>query len=1079
MSRSIIILLAILPLFAFSQEKDKDLMKSSTFSGLKFRSIGPALMSGRITDFAVNPNNIHEYYVAVACGGVWKTQNSGVTWKPIFDGQKSFSIGCVTIDPNNPHTVWVGSGENNSQRSVSWGDGVYKSLDGGQSWTNMGLKKSEHIAKIIVHPDNSDIVYVASQGPLWGPGGDRGLYKTTDGGKTWKAVLSISENTGVTDVVMDPRNPDVLYAASYQRRRHTWTLINGGPESAIYKSTDGGANWRKINKGLPGVELGRIGLAISPVNPDVLYAIVEAAEKKGGFYKSSNRGESWTKTYNYNTVSAQYYNEIFCDPKDVDKVFVLDTYTSFTEDGGKSFKRLGNKYRHVDDHALWINPDNTDHILIGGDGGIYETYDHAGNWEFKANLPITQFYRVSVDNTLPFYYVYGGTQDNSTQGGPSQTTSISGITNADWYLTKGGDGFETVIDPKDPDIVYSQSQYGWLVRYNRRTGESIGIKPIEGKDEEPYRWNWDAPLIISPHNNTTLYFAANKLFKSTDRGNTWKTISPDLTRQLDRNKLEVMGKIWPVDAVSKNASTSIYGNIVSLAESPVKEGLLYVGTDDGLINVSQDGGENWKRYKNFPNVPEQSYVSCITPSLFDENVVYATFDNHKMADFKPYVLKSSDKGKSWSNISNNLEEPDVVYTLVQDHKDKNLLFIGTEYGVYFSPNEGKKWIQLTSGLPTIAVRDIAIQQRENDLVLGTFGRGFYILDDYSPLRFLSEENLEKEAHIYPVKDALMFIHERPLGSEKGSQGSSYYTAPNPEFGATFTYYYKETPKTKKQKRKEAEKEAVENEEAPPYPSFEELEEEAIEKTPYLLFTIKDEEGNIVRRLHANASSGIQRITWDLRYASKGNARLNSENKHEGGVLTLPGQYTVELYLVEEDKRTKLADPVRFTTKFLHDAEINEAERAELLSFSKKLSELKRVVSASISIVNTLHKNAQLAQKALKLVDQPNAELIQKARAIELEVKQLQKALTGDNIRSERNAPVPQSINGRLGTITYELWKTNDKPTQTHINSYHIAKEEFTEVYNKLKALLERYKVLEAELEKLKAPNTPGRLPEWK
>jgi len=543
--------------------------------------------------------------------------------------------------------------------------------------------------------------------------------------------------------------------------------------------------------------------------------------------------------------------------------------------------------------------------------------------------------------------------------------------------------------------------------------------------------------------------------------------------------LEIMGKVWPIDAVAKNASTSIYGNIVSLAESPKKEGLLYVGTDDGLINVSLDGGQNWKRYKNFHGVPEFSYVSCITPSLFDENVVFATFDNHKMADFKPYILKSSDKGKSWTNISSNLEEPDVVYTIVQDHKDKNLLFIGTEYGVYFSYNEGKKWIQLKSGLPTIAVRDIAIQHRESDLVLGTFGRSFYILDNYSPLRNLNDESFEKPAIIFPIKDALMFVHERPLGSEKGSQGDAFYTAKNPDFGATFTYYLKESPKTKKQVRKEKEKEAIKNGEKPPYPSFEELEAESLEKAAYLLFTIKDASGNIIRRLHANASKGLQRITWDLRYASNGTARLNSKNEQEGGLLTLPGEYSVQLDLVEDGKTTALFEAVKFTSKFLHDAEINAVDRAELLSFTQKISELRRVVSASIEFSNNLDKNSRLAQQALKLVDQPNVALLQKARTIELENKVITKALTGDKIRTERNAPVPQSINGRLGTITWELWKTNDKPTQTHYDSYQAAKEEFDIVYDKMKKILVQYKALEADLEKLKAPNTPGRLPDWK
>jgi photosystem II stability/assembly factor-like uncharacterized protein len=437
------------------EKEDKSPYKSSTFNGLKFRLLGPAITSGRITDFAVNPNNYHEYYVAVASGNVWKTTNSGTTWKPIFDKYSSYSIGCVTIDPSNPHVVYVGTGENNSQRSVSWGDGIYRSEDGGKSFKNIGLKNSEHIAKILVDPGDSKIIYVAAQGPLWGPGGNRGLYKSTDYGATWDSVLYIGENTGVTDVVMDSRDPDVLYAASYQRRRHVWVLINGGPEGAVYKSTDAGATWNKLESGLPKGDIGRIGLAISPVNPDYVFAIIEARGDKGGFYKSTNRGASWEKTNDYKTTSAQYYNEIFCDPKDLDKIYSLDTWTQVSTDGGNTFKRLGNKARHVDDHALWINPGNPDHYLIGGDGGIYETFDNAKTWLFKNNLPVTQFYRVSVDNTEPFYWVYGGTQDNNSMGVPSQTINTEGIMNSDWVKTLGGDGYETQVDPTNPNIVYS------------------------------------------------------------------------------------------------------------------------------------------------------------------------------------------------------------------------------------------------------------------------------------------------------------------------------------------------------------------------------------------------------------------------------------------------------------------------------------------------------------------------------------------------------------------------------------------------------------------------------------------------
>ncbi|HCV42107.1 MAG TPA: glycosyl hydrolase, partial [Bacteroidetes bacterium] len=440
------------------ESKSKDPLSAETFKGLKFRCIGPALTSGRVVDFAMNFNNRNQYYVAAASGGVWKTINAGTTWEPVFDGEGSYSIGCITLDPNNSSVVWVGTGENNSQRSVSYGDGVYRSEDGGKSWENMGLKSSEHIGKIVIDPRNSNVVYVAAQGPLWGPGGDRGLYKTTDAGKTWNCVLKMSENTGVTDLVMDPRSPDVLYAASYQRRRHVWTVIDGGPESAIHKSTDGGTTWKKLKSGLPGEDMGRIGLAISPMNPDVLFAVIELANRKGGFYQSTDRGATWEKRSDYSAGSAQYYAELFCDPKDVDRVYSMDVYLKVTDDGGKTFKNLGEKSKHVDNHAMWIDPNNTNYYIVGGDGGVYESFDRAETWSYKSNLPITQFYRVAVDNATPFYNVYGGTQDNFSLGGPSRTISTAGIVNADWIVTATGDGFVTRIDPQDPNIVYSESQ---------------------------------------------------------------------------------------------------------------------------------------------------------------------------------------------------------------------------------------------------------------------------------------------------------------------------------------------------------------------------------------------------------------------------------------------------------------------------------------------------------------------------------------------------------------------------------------------------------------------------------------------
>ena len=563
---------------SFSQKKkneDKNLLDKLSISALKWRSIGPALTSGRISDLAINPNKPFEYYVAVASGGVWKTTNWGVDYKPIFDRQGSYSIGCVSIDPKNPNVVWVGTGENNNQRSVAYGDGVYKSVDGGASWKNMGLKSSEHIGNILIHPENSDIVYVSAYGPLWNKGGDRGIYKTIDGGKSWNKILFIDEHTGFNEIHMDPRNPDVLYATSHQRRRHVYTYVGGGPGSGIHKSVDGGNTWRKINKGLPGVEIGRIGMDISDANPEVIYAIVEASERKGGFYKSTNRGESWQKQSS-KVTSGNYYQEIFADPVDVDVVYVMDTYMGVTNDGGKTFKYVDEKYKHVDNHAMWINPKNNSHWIVGCDGGIYETFDKGVKWDYKKNLPVTQFYKVSVDNSSPFYNVYGGTQDNYTLGGPSRVNNSHGISNQDWFVTHGGDGFETQVDPINPNIVYSQSQYGFLVRYDKLSGEEVGIKPIARKGELSYKWNWDAPLSVSNHVPGRLYFAANKVFKSDDYGNSWEVISEDLTRQINRNELKVYDRVLSIDAVEKNGSTSPYGTIVALSESPLDANLIAI-----------------------------------------------------------------------------------------------------------------------------------------------------------------------------------------------------------------------------------------------------------------------------------------------------------------------------------------------------------------------------------------------------------------------------------------------------------------------------------------------------------------------
>ncbi len=1082
-----LLLLPIVLINAQKKEDEKDYLKSSTFNGLKFRNIGPAWNSGRISDFAVNPNNFSEYYVAVSSGGLWKTTNSGTTWTPIADTIQAYAMGCVVLDPNNPYAVWLGTGENNHQRALGYGSGVYKSLDGGQTWKHMGLKDSRQIGGIVIDPRNSNVVYIAAEGSVWGPGGERGLYKSTDGGNTWNNILKISEHTGVNNIICDPRNPDVLFATSEQRRRHVFTKIGGGPETAVYKSTDAGATWEKIMKGLPSVDLGGMGIAISPANPDIIYLSVEAAEKQGGFFRSTNRGASWEKMSDMN-AKGQYFNEIICDPKNVNKIFLMDVVSKVTLDGGKTWKEIGQSSRHVDDHALWINPNNTNHYIIGGDGGIYETFDDGANWVFKANLPITQFYRVNVDNDLPFYNVYGGTQDNQSMGGPSRTISADGIVNSDWFMTNGGDGFWTSIDPANPNIVYAESQYGGMIRYDKQSGEILDIRPEPTKGEKTYKWYWDAPFFISPHSHTRLYCAAEKVFRSEDRGDSWQVISDDLTRKLDRNSFKVMDKYWSIDAVEKNVSTSQYGLIVSLAESPIKENLLFAGTDDGLIQVTEDA-KTWRKIESFPDVPEFTFVSDILPSRFNENVVYATFNNHMRDDFKPYLLRSNDKGKSWKSIAGNLPENGAVNTIIEDPEKPNLLFVGTEWGVFFTidggenaPSSGIKWIQLKSGLPTIKVPDIVIQEREKDLVLATFGRGFYILDDYSALRSVEKEFFNKESFIFPVKDALMYIQKYG----KYGQGSAYFKAPNPDYGAVITYYIKEVPKTLRAVRKEKEKELFKKGEYIPQPSVEELRAEAEEKAPYLVFAISDDEGNVVRKIISSASAGINRVVWDLRYESPSPISLK-DNKFEptekssNGLLAMPGKYFVSMSMIIRGEEKKLFGPVEFNAVVLNNTTLPAANRQEMIDFQKKASQLAKTVMGTQKFAEELVRRNDFIRQALNSYSAP-FELLSRANKISKDLSDILFKFNGTTPFASREEIPPTDVPlvYRLETMIYTHYSATSNITKNQKVAYDVLYEEIQPVIEKLKQINDYdLKSIENEMERLNIPWTPGRIPELK
>ncbi len=1082
------------------EKKPVDVLTAKTFAGLKLRPLGPALTSGRIVDLAVHPQDPHTFYVAAAAGGVWKTVNHGTTWEPIFDGEGSSSIGCVVVDPHNPQVVWVGTGENNSQRSVGYGDGVYKSLDGGKSWQRMGLENSEHIGKIVLDPRNSDTVYVAAQGPLWSAGGDRGLYKSADGGKSWQQVLAISEHTGVSDLVLDPRHPDTLYAAAYQRRRHVFTLIGGGPESAIYKSTDGGKSWRKLQNGLPKVELGRIGLALSPVDPDVVFALVEAAKdaegkSQSGFYRSRDRGENWTERSSYNSSSPQYYQELFPDPQNIDRIYSVDVWLQVSEDGGKTFRKVPETWKHVDNHVVWIDPTNSEHLLVGCDGGLYETYDRGATWHFFANLPITQFYKVAVDNALPFYHVYGGTQDNFSLGGPVRTASHHGITNADWEVTLGGDGFQARVDPQNPDIVYTQLQYGALHRYDRRSGERLEIQPQLGASGEtrpsdgsvlpPLRFNWDAPLILSPHSPTRLYFAANRLFRSDDRGDTWQVISPDLTRQLDRNQLPVMGKIWSMDAVVKNRATSFYGNIVALSESPKVPGLLYVGTDDGLIQVSADSGASWRREEHFPGVPEQTYVQRLEASQHQAEVVYAAFNNHKRGDFKPYLLRSADRGQTWQSISGDLPPRGSVYALVEDSERQDLLFVGTEFGVFFTLDSGQHWIRLEGDMPTVAVRDLAIQARENDLVVATFGRGFYVLDDCTPLRQASADLLAQEATLFPVKPAWTYIESQALGLRgKSFMGDSFYAAPNPPFGAIFTYYLQSELKTRRAQRLAAEKEADQQGQPIRIPPWEELRRESREEAPTMVLTVTDENGQVVRRLSGPTKEGFHRVAWDLRFPPPNPIALQApeEDPFENliqGPLVVPGTYRVALTRWLEGEETALGSPQTFTVKPLGTATLPAQDRAALLAFQQKTAALQRAVLAAVEVVAEAHRRLDHIDKAIRETPAVDQALVRVARASRERLRGIETLLSGDDVVKAYNEPVAPSISERVEQIIDGHWWTTAAATTTFLRLYDLTAQDFAPVLAQLRQLIEvDLRELETQLENAQAPWTPGRLPQW-
>jgi len=1067
--------------------QDEDAMSAKTFAGLELRTIGPAFMSGRIADIALHPDNPNVWYVAVGSGGVWKTVNSGTTWNSIFDGQDSYSIGAITLDPSNPNTVWVGTGENVGGRHVGYGDGVYVSHDGGATWNNVGLEKSEHISRIVIHPDDPNTVWVAAQGPLWNAGGERGLYKTTDGGETWTRTLVGDEGddrwTGVTDLVIDPSNPDVLYAATWQRHRTVAAYVGGGPNSGIHRSTDGGETWAEMTNGLPSSDensnLGKIGLAISPQQPDVLYAAIETDRREGGVWRSSDRGASWKKMSDKiaGGTGPHYYQEIYASPHKFDRIYFMDVRAAYSDDGGETWNSVASENKHVDNHALAFREGDPHYLLMGSDGGLYETFDHAETWRYVDNLPVTQFYKVAVDDAEPFYTVYGGTQDNNTQGGPSRTDTLHGVRNADWFVVLFGDGHQPATEPGNPDIVYAQWQQGNLVRADRTTGEIVYIQPQVEPGQAPNRFNWDAPILVSPHDPTRIYHASQRVWRSDNRGDSWTMISEDLTRNQERIELDVMGRQWSWDAPWDTYAMSNYNSITSLAESPVVEGLLYAGTDDGLLQVSENAGESWREIEvgDLPGVPDTAFVNDIKADLFDADTVYVALDNHKYGDFKPYLLKSTDRGKKWKSIAGDLPERHLVWRLVQDHVDPELMFLGTEFGVYFTPNGGDKWIELTGNAPTISYRDLAIQRRENDLVGATFGRGFWILDDYSALRGLDTEVLSQEAALFEPRDAWWYIERGVLGgNEKGSQGHGLYTAPNPPFGAVFTYHLAESYKTDEQKRQEREKELLETRNDVPFPGWEQVEAERRQPEPAVVMTVRDADGNVVRRLEGPASSGFHRVAWDLRMPAPNAIGASGGWGEPEGFMVAPGTYTVELAKRIDGVVTALTEPQSFDVVRMREGTLDGAEPAETVAFWKRLSAMQRRVSAANQVISEAREKVDALGTALARSTAPAGELDAELHAVSQRLYAIEEQLQGKQSLTELNEAQGPTISQRLFVAMIGTGRSTYGPTPTHERSLEIAEQQFEQVRADLNRLVEqRIPALEDALFDAGAPWTPG------
>lgn len=1109
------VFVSILPISAQPKENNKDKKTTPTpvpaatslpapavdynsmMANLRFREIGPATMGGRINDIEVPIQNTNIIYAATASGGIWKSVNGGTSWTGIFQNEAVSTIGNLAIAPSDPSILWAGTGESNNRQSSSWGNGVYKSTDAGKTWQKMGLDETHHIAKIVIHPTDPNTVYVAATGKLWGASPERGVYKTTDGGKSWNLVLKVNDDTGATDIVIDHESPGTLYAAMYQRRRTVFGFNGSGEGSALYKTTDGGANWRKITNGMPYdtenaptprpeglLETGRIAVEIYQKNSNIVYALVEHAN--GGIYRSNDKGETWTKMGETNP-RPMYFSKIRIDPNNDQRIWLAGVTMQYSDDGGRTFTGAFSRSPHADTHGIWINPNNSNHIIQGNDGGINITYDRGVTWEYSNTIPLGQFYEIGADNSLP-YKICGGLQDNNTWCGPSRSMNPQGITNDDWFTIGGGDGFYAQPDPNDPDIVYGESQDGNLFRRNIRTGESKSIRPREEEGEKRYRFQWNSPIVISKYNSNTIYYGGNFLFKSTDRGNNWVKASPDLTTNVDRNSLPIMGKVPDRNTRSRHDGVQQFPTITKISESPINQNILWVGTDDGNLQVTRDGGATWKNVvEKVSGVPKGTYVSRVVASNASEGTAYATFDGHRNGDFKVYVYMTTDYGENWKSIVSNLPQNNGVVNVIREHpRNPNLLFVGTEYGMYFSFNKGASWTRIKSNLPTVPVDDILIHPRDNDLILGTHGRSIWIMDDITPLEQMNDSVLNSNIHLFDVRQAVMWRtwNNKPLTSDKAFYGQ------NPPNGAVLNFYLKSP--------------------------LGERESAAI--------TIQDSAGQTVRTYNCIrrpatqpqqgqggqgfgggggggfggggggnncfATQGLNRFVWDLRGRSavpqlgQGGGGGGGGGFGGGGGLGFrvdPGEYTVKMKLGETEiskKVTVIEDP-----KVVFSAEDRAKKKAALNQISPLMMQASL---AQFTIVN-MRTNLNTAIESWRRPGAPRVpENVRKA-ADDL-LKKIDEAYVNwgtppslVSTASQAGPPLvelPTPLNQRALQLAFGIEGTSAAPTTWELNQIQILSQRIPEAAGQVRNLSTELEALnkmmrEANIPYIAMPAIPG------